>query len=639
MNRIQITMGILLWSCVVVGARANSPQPAADELREWIDHSGVYQVEAAFVAFEGKRVRLRRKDGREIATLIVRLSEADKSFLRRHAMADEAAAKSWRFLFTGPGEGLRAEYYRDTALDEIGLVRADGPLDFAYPQHTPPYIGGKPINQIRDGWYENFAVRWSGLLVPRYSERYTLTLEMDDGAALWLDDDLLIHNWHWKGNKEYTAHVDLVAGRPYPLRILYYNGPFGGGIKFRWLSKSQSNELVPRECLYLPAVAPRTKPPTDLAATLVDRLSVREIPLPAPVKCDPRLNKPTLFLCPLTQGGFRIGWTDAGNRAHLTALSAELEPQGKDVITEKVDLRGLTVDRDGRSTLLLANMPNRMWLMHLDAAGKLLWRKCLVGEKGREADQHFLDEHFSFTGRLAAAGNHVAAHFAHSWNTGKSGTHQGGYFAIVERGGRVVQEDQWTVSHSLDQRLLFHGGCWFTFSAGDCFPKGLYLQNRTLGFGRVVYPEPAEREAFGNCGGFANAHLGNLVPLAADLAATFITKRDGSPKLYFLRLAPDCTVVSEKHLADMPADEQIQVVKIAPYGECLLVAWREAEAETKLAIVDSDGRFSGEPQSVAHSLPVHDDLIVLPGGDVAWLTAKNGESAVRLVRITAMQRE
>lgn len=617
---------LALWLCVA-SARAHEP-------RAWTDDSGGFRVEAELVAFDSERVSLRRTDGREIAVPIARLSEPDKAFLRRQALADEAAAKSWPALFAGPGEGLRAEYYRDTSLDEIGLVRTDGPLDLTLVQHVSPYEGGKPITGMHDGWAQHFVVRWSGLLVPRYTERYTLALKMDDGAALWLGDDILIHNWQAKGDKEYTADVDLVAGRPYPLRILYYNGWFGGGFKFYWSSKRQAKELVPRECLFLPAAPTTVKPPAADATPLAERVSVVEIPLATPIKCDPRHNKPTLFLRPLPKEGFKLGWTDTSHRAHITTLSADLKPQGKDATTEKVDLRGFTIDQDGRSTLLMADLP-RMWLMHLDPAGKLLWRKCLVGEKGREADQHFLDEHFSFTGRLAASSGEVAVHFAHSWNTGKSGTHQGGYFMLADRDGKVLNEDKWTVSHSLDQRLLFHGGCWFTLSAGDCYPKGLHLQNRTLGFGRVFYPKPAEREAFGNCGGFVNSHLGNLVPLGADLATAFITKQDGVPKLYFLRLGPDCTVVRQQELARMPAGEPIQVVKIAPFREWLLVAWREGETTTKLALVGPTGQILGEPLSLPHPLPMHDDLIVLPGGDITWLTATNGESAIRLIRISA----
>ena len=210
---IQLLIGL---SLLAAGARAESPKPKPYEVREWTDHSGKFRVEAALIAFDGDRIRLRGKDGRMIVSPIARLSEADKSFLRRLALADETATSSWPLLFTGPGEGLRAEYYRDMSLDEIGLVRADGPLDFTYAQHQAPYQGGKPIKQISDGWRQHFAVRWSGLLVPRHTERYTLALEMDDGAALWLEDDLLIHNWTWNGNKEYTAQVDLVASRPHP---------------------------------------------------------------------------------------------------------------------------------------------------------------------------------------------------------------------------------------------------------------------------------------------------------------------------------------------------------------------------------------------------------------------------------------
>jgi hypothetical protein len=627
-----LSIGLCLWSCVPVGIHAADAPPAAREVRQWMDNTGGFRVEAAFAGFAGERVKLQRADGREIATPIARLSPADQAYLRRHALADEATA-SWPSLFAGPGEGLRGEYYRDMSLDEVGAVRTDGPLDFTWSQHVAPYQNGKPPKETRDGWPQHFAVRWTGLLVPRYTERYTLSLEMDDGAALWIGDRILLHQWEWKGKKEYTANIDLVAGRPYPLRILYYNGWFGGGLQFRWSSPSQPKELVPRECLFLPAmekVRPASQPPPSLA----ERLAVQEIAVPAPVKCDSRHNRPALFLCPAPDGKFQLGWTDTQNRLHVTTLAPDLRPAGKDVAT-KGDLRGMTVDAEGRMTLLLAEMPDRMWLMHFDASGSRLWHKCLVGEQGRGANQHYLDEHFSFTGRLAAAGNRIAAHFAHSWNTGKSGVHQGGYFTLVERDGRELQEEKWTVSHSLDQRLLDHGGCWFTLSAGDCYPKGLHLQNRTVGFGRVIYPEPAQRESFGNCGGFVNAQVASLVPAGADLATAFITQRDGTWELCFLRLAPDCMVSAQKTLASLPNDAKPQVVKLAPYRDSLLVAWRESEAETKLALIDGEGNLLAAPETVPHALPAHDDLLVLPNGDVGWLGATPGEKTVRLIRIAS----
>src|SRR5436190_800737 len=116
MNRIGMHLWIA-WSLLAWGARAALPQSEIYELRKWEDDSGRFRVEAAFVRFEGERVQLRRADGRKFVAPIARLSEPDKSFLRRLALTEETATHSWPLLFTGPGEGLRAEYYCDMSLD------------------------------------------------------------------------------------------------------------------------------------------------------------------------------------------------------------------------------------------------------------------------------------------------------------------------------------------------------------------------------------------------------------------------------------------------------------------------------------------------------------------------------------------
>ena len=36
------------------------------------------------------------------------------------------------------------------------------------------------------------SARWTGYLLPEYSEEYTIHLEVDDGARLWIDEDLLV---------------------------------------------------------------------------------------------------------------------------------------------------------------------------------------------------------------------------------------------------------------------------------------------------------------------------------------------------------------------------------------------------------------------------------------------------------------
>jgi hypothetical protein len=607
----------------------NFQLPSPPQERVWIDDSGTHRVTATFVRFESDSVRLRKAVGDDVLAPIFRVSESDIAYLRRRANHRSAEAETWRSLFA-VGEGCLVEYFTDTSLDEIGKVGIVSQIDFQT-QQTEPYTGGKPIKKIREGWYEDFAIRWSGVIVPRYSERYRLAIEVDDGGILWLDGKLLVHSWKWQGAQEYAAEVELEAGRPYPFKLLYYNGPFGGSAKLSWSSRSQPKEIIPRERLYLP-MYPLDPPLAESLPPMAGRVQISAIPLVAVVQHDPRSNKPSLFLRPLSRGGYTLGWTDTDSRIHLTELDSNLQPTGKDFKTAGVDLRGLTVDSDGTTTLMIAQNPERMWVMRLDPAGKLLWRKVLVGDKGREADQHFLDEHFSFTGRLATSGSDVAVHFGHSWNTGTSGTHQGGYFARLDPRGNLEQENKWTVSHSLDQRLMFHGGSYLTLSAGDCYPKGLWFENRTVGFGRIIYPAEIEREAFGNCGGQVNARIGSLVPLGSGVGIVFTTKIGESWEAMYVHLAEDCTVIRQVQLTDTP-DQDEQLVRMASQRDQLLVAWQSTAGRTELRQMTANGVFVSEPTNVDFPLSAGDDLIELPGGGVGWLVATAGERETRLIRV------
>ena len=80
------------------------------------------------------------------------------------------------------------------------------------------------------------------------------------------------------------------------------------------------------------------------------------------------------------------------------------------------------------------------------------------------------------------------------WQTEKAVANQGGYFGSVDFKGKKHLDHGWTVSHSLDQRLIHHRADFLTLSLGDTFPKGIVFENRTRGRSQVIYP-PAERMA------------------------------------------------------------------------------------------------------------------------------------------------
>jgi YD repeat-containing protein len=141
----------------------------------------------------------------------------------------------------GAGQGLTADYYDNANFTNYRLTRTDSSVNFAWGAGEPaPSVGA-----------EEFSVRWSGTVVPRYSQQYTFYTTTDDGVRLWVDGQLLIDRWVDQGPTEWSSvPVTLAAGRHYSIRMEFYDRSGGATAKLSWSSASQTKEIVPQSQLY-----------------------------------------------------------------------------------------------------------------------------------------------------------------------------------------------------------------------------------------------------------------------------------------------------------------------------------------------------------------------------------------------------
>jgi hypothetical protein len=58
-----------------------TPTAAAAGMRIWTDNTGTYKIEAVYAGLDDGKVKLKRKDGREVAVPLDRLSEADQKLV------------------------------------------------------------------------------------------------------------------------------------------------------------------------------------------------------------------------------------------------------------------------------------------------------------------------------------------------------------------------------------------------------------------------------------------------------------------------------------------------------------------------------------------------------------------------------
>jgi sugar lactone lactonase YvrE len=99
------------------------------------------------------------------------------------------------------------------------------------------------------GLGNRFSVRWTGELVPRYSEDYTFSVECDNGVRLWIDGTPVIDNWNSRAGRN-KGEVLLKAGHAHGIRMEYRHSGHGAVAMLFWQSRTQPREIVPKGQLF-----------------------------------------------------------------------------------------------------------------------------------------------------------------------------------------------------------------------------------------------------------------------------------------------------------------------------------------------------------------------------------------------------
>ncbi len=97
---------------------------------------------------------------------------------------------------------------------------------------------------------DTFSARWTGYIIPRYSQPYTFYVKAHDGVRLWVNNQQLINKWaNVPVATEYrTVTVNLQAGVKYPIKLEYYQSTGAASCKLMWSSQNQAKQVIPEEC-------------------------------------------------------------------------------------------------------------------------------------------------------------------------------------------------------------------------------------------------------------------------------------------------------------------------------------------------------------------------------------------------------
>src|SRR5207253_7995707 len=95
-----------------------------------------------------------------------------------------------------------------------------------------------------------FSARWTGRMLAQNSETYTFTTHTNNGVRLWVNNQLLIDDWHDQPATDHSATIALKAGQLYNITMEYYNDSAGAVAQLWWSSPSISKTIIPQAQFY-----------------------------------------------------------------------------------------------------------------------------------------------------------------------------------------------------------------------------------------------------------------------------------------------------------------------------------------------------------------------------------------------------
>ena len=126
----------------------------------------------------------------------------------------------------GTNHGLLGEYFGNPDLKGKPLfTRVDPEIDFEWTNSISPDPRLKPTD---------YSIRWTGKLVPPWTQKYFLSITSDDGSRLYLNGKKVVDNWGEHGMSPKSGALNLEAGKAYDLRIEYYQGGGDAGMRLGW---------------------------------------------------------------------------------------------------------------------------------------------------------------------------------------------------------------------------------------------------------------------------------------------------------------------------------------------------------------------------------------------------------------------
>jgi len=166
--------------------------------------------------------------------------------------------------------GLTGEYFSNQWMrGAAALTRVDAVVNFDWTS-----LGGADdaAHLVTEGWGASLnSARWTGFVEPEHPEFYTFYVASDDGARLWIGEELLIDalgDGPTADGEARSAQTSfrMMPGTLYEVRLDYRQATAEYRVSLEWQSTNTARDVVPTHMLYPRAVEIKDSP-FDVMAT------------------------------------------------------------------------------------------------------------------------------------------------------------------------------------------------------------------------------------------------------------------------------------------------------------------------------------------------------------------------------------
>ncbi len=152
---------------------------------------------------------------------------------------------------TGGAAGWSGVFYNNPTFTPPAASTPQTTTDFTTGSNGD-WLTGSPDPLI---FHNNFSARWSGQVLPRYSQRYYFVSKANEGSKVWVNDQLIIDKWTGSSGTDATGSIELKGGVRYNIVMEYYETTGASEASLSWYSADQAKQIIPANRL-IPAPLP-----------------------------------------------------------------------------------------------------------------------------------------------------------------------------------------------------------------------------------------------------------------------------------------------------------------------------------------------------------------------------------------------